>query len=198
LNQAGDNVFATPSGSTELISTQGRHYLGGLLEHAGDASVFTTPTVNGYRRRKPFSLAPDRATWGVDNRAAMLRVQGGPGDPSTHVENRAGEPAANPYFYVASQAAAGLDGLNRKLDPGEAELAPYTAEHRPLLPKTLDSAVESLEASSMYRDAFGGDFIDWLLGLKKFELARFHKAEGDIWDAENVTDWEHREYFGQY
>ena len=75
-----------------------------------EASVFTTPTVNGYKRRRPNSLAPDRATWGYDNRAAMIRVQGAPGDPTTHIENRIGEPTANPYLYIASQIVSGLDG----------------------------------------------------------------------------------------
>ncbi|MDT7576564.1 MAG: glutamine synthetase, partial [Pseudonocardiales bacterium] len=113
----GDNVFATPAGSDEILSTTGRAFVAGILEQAGPASVFTTPTLNGYRRRTPFSLAPDRATWGIDNRAAMLRVQGGPGDSSTHVENRIGEPAANPYLFLASQLIAGMDGLARGLDP---------------------------------------------------------------------------------
>jgi glutamine synthetase len=195
IDAGGINVFSAPD---EVISPIGRQFVAGLQEHAAAASVFTTPTVNGYRRRKPFSLAPDRATWGIDNRAAMLRVQGGPGDPSTHVENRVGEPAANPYFYLASQVVAGMDGMTRQLDPGPAEAEPYSAEHRPLLPVTLMEALEVTRSSALYRGAFGDKFVDWLLGLKDFEVARYVKAEGDVWDAENVTDWEHREYFGQY
>jgi glutamine synthetase len=167
------------------------------MEQAGPASVFTTPTLNGYRRRTPFSLAPDRATWGIDNRAAMLRVQGAPGDSSTHVENRIGEPAANPYLFMASQLIAGMDGLARGLDPGEPEIAPYAAEHCPLLPKTLMEAVELTRTSPLYREAFGDGFVDWLLGLKDFEIKRFLEAEKE-WDPENVSEWEHREYFAQY
>jgi glutamine synthetase len=74
----GANAFASP---TELLSPTGLSFVAGLQEHADAASVFATPTINGYRRRTPFSLAPDRATWGVDNRAAMLRVRGDPGTP---------------------------------------------------------------------------------------------------------------------
>jgi glutamine synthetase len=190
----GSNAFAH---DTELLSPAGRGFIAGIQEHAAAASVFTTPTINGYRRRTPFSLAPDRATWGVDNRAAMLRVQGAPGDLSTHVENRVGEPAANPYFFLTSQLVAGMDGLARNLDPGEPEIEPYSAEHRPLLPKTLMEAVEVLRGSALYRGALGDGFVDWLLGLKDFEIKRFIEAEG-AWDAENVSAWEHREYFAQY
>lgn len=198
IDANGVNAFSTAADSAQVLAPIGRQFTAGLLEHSSEASVFTTPTVNGYRRRKPFSLAPDRSTWGLDNRAAMLRVQGGPGDPATHVENRVGEPAANPYFYLASQVTAGLDGIIRELDPGEPEAEPYSAQHRPLLPVTLMEAVGELRTSALYRRAYGDRFVDWLLGLKDFEIARFVKAEGDTWDADTVTEWEHREYFGQY
>ncbi|MDY7106541.1 MAG: glutamine synthetase family protein [Actinomycetota bacterium] len=195
----GTNAFATPEGSTEAISPVGRNFVGGILEHATAASVLTTPTVNGYRRRKPFSLAPDRATWGHDNRAAMVRLQGGPGDPSTHVENRVGEPAANPYLYLASQVVAGLDGLDRGLDPGPFEVEPYSATERPLLPTSLGEALSLLKASTVYREAFGDAFVDWYVGLKESEVNRFLAAEPN-WedDPDTVTTWEHNEYFSQY
>ena len=88
-----------------------RGFLGGLLAHAAPATAFATPTVNGYRRFKPNSLAPDRAGWGYDHRGAMIRVLGGVGDPATRMENRGGEPAANPYLYMASQLVSGRDGI---------------------------------------------------------------------------------------
>src|SRR6476661_4638977 len=86
----------------------------GLSEHARAAAAFATPTVNGYKRYRAYSLAPDRAIWARDNRGVMVRVMGQPGDPATHLENRIGEPAANPYLYMASQIYAGLDGIARK------------------------------------------------------------------------------------
>lgn len=195
----GRNAFASEPGSGELLSDVGRHFVGGLLEHAAAASVFTTPTVNGYRRRKPNSLAPDRATWGYDNRAAMIRVQGMPGEQSAHIENRIGEPGANPYLYIASQALAGLDGLRRRLDPGPLESSPYTATHRPLLPTNLMEALEALKASSFFRSQFGDVFVDWLLGMKQCEVNRFLAAEPG-WQStpDDVTAWEHREYFTRY
>ena len=80
------------------LSALGMHYMAGLLEHARAAAAFSTPTLNGYKRYRPFSLAPDRAIWGRDNRGVMVRLLGGAGDPATHLENRVGEPAANPYL----------------------------------------------------------------------------------------------------
>ena len=80
----------------DVLSTVGKYYLGGLLAHARAAAAFTTPTINGYKRYRPNSLAPDRAIWARDNRGVMIRVLGQPGDPATRLENRVGEPAANP------------------------------------------------------------------------------------------------------
>ena len=101
----------------ELLSPLGRHYLAGLLAHARAAAAFTTPTINGYKRYHGVnSMAPDRRRSGrKDNRGVMIRVLGEPGDASTHLENRVGEPLANPYLYMASQIHAGLDGIARKL-----------------------------------------------------------------------------------
>ena len=193
------NAFVAEAGSGELLSDVGRHFVGGLIDHAVEASVFTTPTVNGYKRRRPNSLAPDRATWGHDNRAAMIRVQGSPGDPTTHVENRIGEPTANPYLYIASQIVSGLDGLRRKTDPGPIEKNPYAATHRPLLPTTLMEALDALRASTFFRDRFGSTFVDWYVGLKQSEVNRFLAAEPE-WHSQPdvVTNWEHREYFTRY
>ena len=98
--------------------------------------MFTTPTINGYKRYRTYSLAPDRAIWGRDNRGVMIRVLGGAGDAATRLENRIGEPAANPYLYMASQILSGLDGVDRKLDPGPSADTPYETKAA-LLPKTL-------------------------------------------------------------
>ena len=196
LTPDGTNAFVADDA---VLSGVGRGFVAGLLEHAVEGSIFTTPTVNGYRRRKPFSLAPDRATWGIDNRAAMLRVQGDVGDPATHVENRIGEPAANSYLYLASQVAAGLDGIVRGLDPGDPEIEPYAATDRPLLPTSLADAGSALKRGEFYRHAFSDRFVDWYVGLKEFEVGRFTAAEpGGQDDPDTVTAWEHREYFTRY
>jgi glutamine synthetase len=187
----------------QAISEVGRHFMGGLLAHAGAACVFSTPTINGYKRAKPFSLAPDRATWGIENRGAMLRVQGGLNDLAAHIENRIGEPAANPYLYMAAQIFAGLDGIKRQLDPGLPSEAPYAAVDKPLLPKTLVEATALLKRDELLRKGFGDEFIDYIVKIKEFEWDRFVKyLESAGISAENaadtVTDWEQREYFELY
>jgi glutamine synthetase len=187
----------------QTISEIGRNFMGGLLAHAGAACVFTTPTINGYKRAKPFSLAPDRATWGIENRGAMLRVQGGLNDLGAHVENRSGEPAANPYLYMAAQIFAGLDGIKRQLDPGSPSEAPYAAVDKPLLPKTLIEATALLKRDELLCKSFGNEFIDYIVKIKEFEWDRFMKyleSAGISTEnaADTVTDWEQREYFELY
>jgi glutamine synthetase len=180
----GANAFLTHEPG-EILSALGRGYLAGLLAHANAAASFSTPTINGYKRYRPYSLAPDRAIWGRDNRGAMLRVVGEPGSSATRIENRIGEPAANPYLYMASQILAGLDGVDRALVPPPSADMPYETEAAPL-PRSLDEALAALDGSRCLRGGFGDGFVDYWLHLKRAELARFN-AE--------VSEWEQREYF---
>ena len=182
------NAFA--AGNPDGLSMVGKAYLGGLLAHARAAAAFTTPTINGYKRYRPYWLAPDRANWARDNRGVMVRVLGQRGDVSTHLENRVGEPAANPYLYMASQIYSGLDGISRKQDPGPSADTPYeTAE--PLLPKDLGEALTALRADDCFRGGFGGVFVNYYAHVKEAELERFRKEQGEQAD---VTPWEQREY----
>lgn len=172
----------------EPLSAMGRGYLAGLLAHARAASVFTTPTINGYKRFKPYSLAPDRVLWGEDNKGAMVRTVGGPGDPATRLENRSGEPAANPYLYIASQLVSGLDGVDRGMDPGSPTQQPY-GEAAERLPASLMDAVAALRGDSVFAERLGDTFVDFYVALKEAEINRYLAA---------VTDWEQREYFSLY
>jgi glutamine synthetase len=183
----GENAFMSAD-QRDILSAFGRGYLAGLLHHARAATVFTTPTINGYKRYRSYSLAPDRAIWGRDNRGAMIRVLGGPNDAATRLENRVGEPAANPYLYMASQILAGLDGVDRALDPGPSADAPYetTAD---LLPKSLREAVFALKDDPFFRSAMGSTMVDYYVHIKNAEIERF-QAE--------VSDWEQREYFEMF
>jgi glutamine synthetase len=186
------NVFA--GAAREGLSAAGLHYLGGLLAHAQAAAAFTTPTVNGYKRYRPYTLAPDRAIWARDNRGVMVRVFGQPGDPSTHLENRVGEPAANPYLYMASQIYAGLDGMAHGRDPGPSADTPYETKAPPL-PKTLGEAIAALRASAVFKKHLGESFVDYFATLKEAEFARF-KAESTAPAGQgDITAWEHDEYF---
>ncbi|MBT3704098.1 MAG: glutamine synthetase [Alphaproteobacteria bacterium] len=181
-----NNAFMPAEG--EIISPIGKQFVAGLLDHAQAASVFSTPTINGYKRYQPYSLAPDRALWGYDNRGAMIRVVGGPGDAASRIENRVGEPAANPYLYLASQIVCGLDGMARQLDPSSPVDAPYDTE-APLLPTSLLAAIYALKEDTLFRREFGDQFVDYILHIKEAEVSRFHAT---------VTDWEHKEYFGVF
>jgi len=121
----------------------------------------------------------------------MVRLLGQPGEPSTHLENRVGEPAANPYLYMASQIHAGLDGIANKRDPGPSADTPYETK-APMLPKDLGEALAALRNSEVFRNGFGEGFVDYYARLKEAELKRF-KAEAT--DRGEVTAWEHNEYF---
>lgn len=191
-----ENAFA-PAGDGVPLSDLGRHYLAGLLTHAAASAAFAAPTINGYRRYKPFTLAPDRITWGADNRGAMLRVLGMSGNAASYrIENRIGEPAANPYLYMAAQILAGLDGIERRLEPGAPADAPYEGAS-PLLPRSLEEALAALHADACYRAGFGKMFVeDYFIRIKEAELARYRESLADgEGPADGVSDWEQREYF---
>jgi glutamine synthetase len=185
---SGRNAFMADAAAADgaMISPVARAYLGGLLAHAQAATAFSTPTINGYKRYRPNSMAPSRACWARDNRGVMVRVLGGTNDPGTRLENRIGEPAANPYLYMASQITAGLDGLARATDPGPPAEAAYDGP-APALPRSLMDALVALRDSEVFRDGFGDRFVEYFIRLKEAEIGRF---------LSEVTDWEHREYFG--
>ncbi|MGB0575663.1 MAG: glutamine synthetase family protein [Alphaproteobacteria bacterium] len=195
-SRTGQNL-CMPENAGDTLSPLAQSYMAGLLENANTSAVFATPTVNGYRRFMPNSLAPDRATWSHDHRGTLLRVLGGAGDPATRFENRIGEPAANPYLFIASQIAGGIDGIERNASPWGADDAPYEAD-RPMLPTSLKDGLDTLDGSALFREAFGDTFIDYYLGLKHAELNRFNayvEDNGDQ-DAENgISHWEQNEYF---
>lgn len=182
---SGDPVFM-PADDGDVVSALGRQYLAGLLANADAATAFSTPTVNGYKRYRPFSLAPDRKVWGIDNKGAMIRAVGRPGDPGSRLENRSGEPGANPYLYIASQAVAGLDGIDRALEPPAPVDDPYSADAT-RLPANLAVALDALDASDAFRAALGDVVVDWYVGLKRAEWSRY---------LAHVSDWEQREYLG--
>jgi glutamine synthetase len=182
---SGANAFVS---DTDLLSTLGRQFVAGLLDSAPAMAVFGDPTVNAYARFRPYSFAPDRVAWAADNRGALIRVQGGPGDPGTHVENRLGEPAANPYLWLAANIAAGLDGIVRGAEPPTIVTGdPYAAEGT-LLPQSLGEAVDALAASDVYRAAFGDPLIDYLVMMKRSEIAIHARAN-------DRSAWEMAEYF---
>ena len=109
---------ASPRRSTgNSLSELGTNYIAGLLKHARASCLFSTPTINGYKRYRPYSLAPDRAHLGArsQGRHAPRRYCRGWAIRATRIENRVGEPAANPYLYMASQVLTGLAGIKGRM-----------------------------------------------------------------------------------
>jgi glutamine synthetase len=194
----GENAFmrdapspgTTPGDARHTLSDLGAHFLGGLLAHARGMTVMCTPTANGFGRFRPDALAPQSVLWGRDNRGAMLRVIGGADDSATRIENRLGEPAANPYLYMASQIHAGLAGIAAAAEPPAATDAPYSTDDAARIPDNLGDAITALQADAAMREGFGADFVRWYSRVKAAEQQR-HEA------AHDKTEFHRREYFGR-
>ena len=156
-----------------------RSYLGGLLAHARELSWFFAPNVNSYKRYRPGTFAPTGLAWSYDNRTAGFRVVGH--GPSLRVECRIPGADANPYLAYAALLAAGLDGIERGLDPGPAfEGDAYEARDLPQLPSCLRDAIDDLERSAFARQAFGDAVVDHLLHFARTEQAVFDTRVSDV------------------
>jgi glutamine synthetase len=197
--KSGAELFAGRDDPRGLgLSEMAYYYIGGLVAHGPALAGVTCPTVNSYKRfgvgapQSGATWAPAYATYGGNNRTQMLRVpEGG------RVENRACDGAANPYLAMAVQLAAGLDGIDRGLDPGEPNrdnLHVLPAEEIAsrgirILPPTLLHAMDELVADDVLRDALGktpdGDYIDYYAKVKREEFHAWHSV---------VTDWEVERY----
>ena len=172
------------------LSDVGEHWLAGLLAHAKGMSSLCTPTINGFGRYRSNDLAPQSVLWGRDNRGAMLRVIGECGENATRIENRIGEPAANPYLYLAAQIHAGLDGLQNGLRAPKATDSPYGHDGE-RLPTSLPEAVQALRADPAMVAGLGTDFVDYFTQIKASEIARYDAAE-------DKDDFQRREYFSRF
>ncbi len=174
----------------QVLSDVGAHWLAGLLEHAGAMTALCAPTVPAYSRYQGSVMAPQAVLWARDNRGALLRVLGAPLDPATRIENRLAEPLANPYLMMAAHIFAGLDGVQRQLQPPSATHAPYAARAQPL-PASLGPALDALAANAVLQRGFGPLMAAVYDTVKRQELER-HAA------AEDKAQWERREYFGRF
>ena len=185
---SGENAFMAKDGG-EALSPFGRAYLAGLLEHARASTVFTTPTINGYKRYRSYSLAPDRAIWGRDNRGVMIRVLGG----AERCRDAAGEPHRR-----ARRQSLSLHGLANSLRPRRRRPQARSRavgrhavrdQGRAVAEDACARRCSRCNDDPFFRDALGAEFVDYYVHIKNAEIERF-QAE--------VSDWEHREYFEMF
>ncbi|MFI5804076.1 glutamine synthetase family protein [Streptomyces sp. NPDC051561] len=173
---AGDD----PHGMSELM----RHFLAGQLAALREFSLLYAPNINSYKRFQPGSFAPTAVAWGNDNRTCSLRVVGH--GPSMRFENRLPGGDVNPYLAVAGLIAAGLHGVEQKLElPEPCTGNAYTADYEHV-PTTLREAAALWAASPIARSAFGEDVVAHYGNMARIELEAFDAA---------VTDWELRRSF---
>ena len=149
---------------------------GGRVHHADPQRLQALPPLLAGAR--PRHLGPRQS------RRHGARA-GRAGDPATRLENRVGEPAANPYLYMASQILAGLDGIERRLDPGPSADTPYETKAA-LLPKSAARGGRRAEGRPFFRDALGDDFVDYYLHIKQAEIDRF-QAEVTSGSSANIS-----------
>lgn len=157
-----------------------RQFIAGQIAAGRELTYFLAPNVNSYKRYAAGTFAPTTLVWDTDNRTCALRVVGhGNG---LRIENRSPGADCNPYLAFAAIIAAGLHGIDNRLELEEAYRGnAYTAEGRPRLPTTLHEATTLLEASTLAREAFGDEVVDHYLHYARTEQAAFDAA---------VTDWE--------
>lgn len=192
----GNNVFWGEDDEKYHLSEIAKHYMAGILAHAREISAITNPTVNSYKRiTTGGDSVPQYATWGLRNRASMVRIPVyKPGKPlSTRIELRSPDPMANPYLVNAVTLAAGLDGIERKLElPPEATAETLKLNDRQMLeagyaplPRSLKEALDVFEDSQFMKDALGEHIHSFFLKKKRDE---WHKFESTI------TEWEIKHY----
>lgn len=196
FNHDGNNVFWGEDDEKYHLSDIAKHYMAGILAHAREISAITNPTVNSYKRiTTGGDSVPQYATWGLRNRASMVRIPVyKPGKQlSTRIELRSPDPMANPYLVNAVTLAAGLDGIERKLElPPEATAETLKLTDRQMveagyapLPRSLKEALDVFEDSQFMKDALGEHIHSFFLKKKRDE---WHKFESTI------TEWEIKHY----
>jgi glutamine synthetase len=168
-------------GAAHGMSPLMRSYLAGLLAHAGEVTYFLAPNVNSYKRFAAGTFAPTKAVWSTDNRTAGYRLVG-EDTASVRVECRVGGADLNPYLGFAAQIAAGVAGIEGRLEL-EAEFRgdAYRTPRLRSIPTTLREATEALRRSAMLRAAFGDAVVDHYVHAARWEQSEFDRA---------VTDWE--------
>ena len=178
---SGASVFVDGHEETDAF----RHFLGGLRAHIREVALFVAPSVNSYKRYAAESWAPTSISWGRDNRTAGFRIVGH--GQSRRIECRIPGADVNPYLGYAALLAAGLDGIENRLDPGpELKGNAYEAAQAEAFPATLREALENWEGSDFAKRAFGEDVSRHYLNYGQTEQRLFDQV---------VTDYERTRMF---
>jgi glutamine synthetase len=180
--QADQSAFAGSralAGAPVTSSDTFRHFLGGLLAHAREVALLFAPNPNSYKRYRAGTFAPTRIAWSYDNRTAGFRVVGE--GASLRVECRIPGADANPYLVYAALLAAGLDGIERAIEPGPAFAGDaYSSEDLPQVPTTLPDAARAFEESAFVRQAFGDAVTEHLLHFARTEQRQVESRVSDV------------------
>ncbi len=197
LFKNGQNAFWDPSDSYAEISQEARYYIGGLLEHAEGITAIACPTVNSYKRLVPGFEAPINILYSRRNRSALIRIpmylKGEKYKNRRRIEYRGVDPSTNPYFAFSAILTAGLDGIKKKLDPGDpvdkdvyemSESEKKAAGIRQL-PTTLRDALDILETDSLMKEVLGTHLYDKFIDYKNSEWNQYCLY---------VTPWEIMKY----
>ena len=165
----GQNIFSDGG----RLNDTGRHFLGGLQKRMVETSICGAANVNSYRRRVPYSFCPTNASWGMDNRTVALRVIEG-SDSATRVEKRDAGADCNPYLLMATDIAAGLDGIEEKQEPTEITTGDaYNDSHDEVLPTTLADAIRLARESDWLASVLGAAQLETWLQQAERELKFF-------------------------
>lgn len=189
LLRDGDNAFCPEDGESTGMSETFRHYVGGVIATAGELSVFQCPYVNSYRRLDPKFFAPVNVSWGIDNRAACLRVITD-SRSSTRLEHRRGGADFHPYLSIAASIDGGLHGIRNGIEPPRASTgAAYADADAPPFPADLRTAARALHGSSLAREWYGDDFVDHYAASRISEATTYETLRD-----RHVPDWELARY----
>ena len=167
----GKNIFADNGG----LSKDGKHFVGGLQKRMAEAAICGSATVNGFRRRQPYTFCPINTAWGIDNRTVGIRIIQG-SDSATRVEKRDAGADCNPYLLMATDIAAGLDGLEGKIEPDELTTGnAYESEVASPIPTDLRDAIELARNSDWLKNVIGTDLYEIALQQSERELDFFNQ-----------------------
>jgi glutamine synthetase len=186
----GEDDRSTGDGHLGL-SKELSSFMAGVLEHSRAICGVAAPTVNSYKRLQPASWAPAHIAYGEQNRAALVRI---PGSTRKRIEFRAGDHTGNPYLMLAALIGAGIDGLDRKLDPGppaegdlgHASIEELVSQGVTFLPRSASDALEAVGNDAVVMSALGDVCGPELLRVKRFEYERYER---------HVSQWERDVYF---